>query len=189
MSEHLASRKWARRKFLVRGLQLVQAGLFAFLVPETPCADESTGMANRQRILSFDLEATAKRLEDKLIAPCCFAQTVANHYSDVAARIKGQIRQMLAQGKTEQQILNSYVRVYGERILAEPVAQGFNWPAYLLPSLAVIAGIGGIILLLGRWRMAASENVADVAARSSDCRDAMPRLRARLARELARFEG
>jgi cytochrome c-type biogenesis protein CcmH len=168
---------------------MVQAGFVTLVIPRVAYADESQGTETLDNALSPDLEATAKRIEGKLIAPCCFAQTVANHYSDVAEHIKEQIRHMLAQGETEQQIVGTYVRVYGERILAEPLARGFNWLAYLLPLLAVVAGVGGVILMLSRWQRIASENVAHVSSGSSGRGEAIPRLRARLAEELARFEG
>jgi cytochrome c-type biogenesis protein CcmH/NrfF len=122
-----------RRTFLLKIGHSIEIGLATFLTPLFSCTDETQQTGVQLNALSARQEIVAKRLERKLIAPCCFSQTVANHYSDVAAHMKQQIRQLLAQGHTEEQILDAYVRVYGERILAEPRTSGFNLLAYLTP--------------------------------------------------------
>lgn len=136
--------------------------------------------------LASEPETLAKRIECKLIAPCCFAQTVANHYSNVAENLKQQIRQMLAQGATEEQILNTYVRIYGERILAEPQARGFNLLAYLLPPLALASGLAGLLLVLSHKKNVALDGPVRVPVTSFSIN--ISQLRARLAEELSRFE-
>ena len=61
------------------------------------------------------LEREAKLLEAKLMAPCCWAQQVSLHQSPAADEIKQNIRRLLAEGKTSQQILDTYVAEYGDR--------------------------------------------------------------------------
>jgi cytochrome c-type biogenesis protein CcmH len=94
----------------------------------------------------------AKRIEKNLIAPCCWNQPVAQHYSATALQIKQEVREMLAQGKTEPEIFDHYVSVYGERILASPRAEGFNLLVWVLPWLSL--GLGALLLIffLKRWR-------------------------------------
>jgi len=57
---------------------------------------------------------------------------------------------MLAGGATETEILNAFVAKYGERILAAPKPQGFNLLAYVLPMVALAAGLVVIAFTL-RW--------------------------------------
>ena len=52
------------------------------------------------------LEREAKQLEARLMAPCCWAQQVSLHQSPAADEIKQNIRRMLAEGKTSEQILD-----------------------------------------------------------------------------------
>lgn len=59
---------------------------------------------------------------------------------------------MLRQGRTDQAILDSYVREYGEQILAMPKAEGFNLAAYLLPGAALVLGIMSLIVVLCVWQ-------------------------------------
>jgi cytochrome c-type biogenesis protein CcmH len=65
---------------------------------------------------------------------------------------RGIIREKLKEGWTEDQIKNYFVAQYGDRVLAEPPRQGFNWLVYLVP-LVVFAG-GGYLLYRGfdQWK-------------------------------------
>jgi cytochrome c-type biogenesis protein CcmH len=59
------------------------------------------------------------------------------------------IRAMLAEGATEEEIKAHFVEQYGDRVLAEPPREGFNWLVYVVPPVAVLIGA---VLLLGRMR-------------------------------------
>ena len=50
------------------------------------------------------------------------------------------IRQMLAEGKTEQQIKDYFVANYGARVLSEPPRTGFNWLVYIVPPVLIFVG-------------------------------------------------
>lgn len=180
---------YPRRTFLLKSKYCIEIGLAAALTPWVSFADETQQAGVRLSPLSARQEVLAKQLEGKLIAPCCFSQTVADHYSDAAAHIKQQIRQFLAQGHTEDQILDSYVRVYGERILSEPRARGFNLLAYLAPPLALVAGVGGMFFMLTRWRRTGLAHPT-LPQEATSPRDATAqRFKARLQDELSRFDG
>lgn len=101
-------------------------------------------------------EAAARRLEAKLIAPCCWSQQVSVHQSPAADEIKRDVRVRLARGETEAQILNDYVVQFGERILAEPPARGFNRFLYVMPPVFLIGGAGLVVLLVRRFSRRAS---------------------------------
>lgn len=51
------------------------------------------------------------------------------------------IRQKLSEGWNEQQIKDYFVEQYGERVLGAPPARGLNWMFYLVPPIAILAGI------------------------------------------------
>lgn len=88
-----------------------------------------------------DLEQRARKLETRLIAPCCWRQPVADHLSEDSDRMKREIRVLLGQGRTDDEILAHYVQEYGQAILSQPPYQGFYLLAYLLPP-AFLAGLG-----------------------------------------------
>jgi cytochrome c-type biogenesis protein CcmH len=98
------------------------------------------------------LEREAKQLEAKLMAPCCWAQQVSLHQSQAAEEIKQNIRRLLADGKTSQQILDIYVAEYGDRILAEPPARGFSRLIYVAPWVFLAASLGLVVVVIRRLR-------------------------------------
>jgi cytochrome c-type biogenesis protein CcmH/NrfF len=62
------------------------------------------------------------------------------------------IRQLIAQGLSEQQIKDALVAQYGDRVLALPKDDGFNLAVYLVPLLVVAFGLALLALALPRWR-------------------------------------
>jgi cytochrome c-type biogenesis protein CcmH len=98
------------------------------------------------------IERQAKELEAKLIAPCCWSQQVSVHQSPASDEIKTAVRRMLAEGKTPEQILDSYVAEYGDRILAEPPARGFNAALYVAPWIFLAASVGLVVVVIKRLR-------------------------------------
>jgi len=73
------------------------------------------------------------------------------------------IRQMLAEGKTSDQIKQYFVDHYGARVLSEPPAVGFNWLIYIVPPLAFLAGVFLLFQAFRYWRRQRKEQpvVAD----------------------------
>lgn len=134
--------------------------------------------------LAQSLEEQAKELEGKIIAPCCWSQPVSQHYSAAADEIRTAVRQMLAEGKTSQQILDHYVSVYGERILASPRAKGFNLLAYVLPYVSLGLGMIVVVLILRKLR----DRIPATAKPAASPQPPDPRYSARLEKELREFE-
>ena len=61
-----------------------------------------------------------------------------------ADEIKAEIKQKIAQGMTEQQIVNAFVAEYGQTVLSTPPKSGFNLSVWMIPFIAFI--VGGIVL-------------------------------------------
>ena len=89
-------------------------------------------------ILSSTNEDLIIDLERSLMAPCCWSGTVYDHGH---SQLENEIQSMVNEGQTRQQILDHYVRIYGERILAIPVAHGFNVMAWIVPIIIAIAAL------------------------------------------------
>jgi len=102
------------------------------------------------------LEAEAKKIEQMLIAPCCWNQQVSLHQSPAADEIKRFIRTALADGKTTQDILDVYVAQYGDRILAEPPARGFSRLIYVAPWVFLFGSVGLVVIVIRRLRVPAA---------------------------------
>lgn len=130
------------------------------------------------------LEEKAREIDGKLMAPCCWSSPVSQHYSQAAEDIRRGVRGMLASGKSEQEILDHYVSIYGERILASPRPRGFNLLAWVLPVIFFVAGIVFLALLLRRW----TRQKPGFAAADSPDVPLDERFQIRLEEELKNFE-
>jgi cytochrome c-type biogenesis protein CcmH len=134
--------------------------------------------------LTPEQATVARAIEGQLIAPCCFRQTLAEHHSDLAERLRGEVRAMVAKGGTEKEVVSHFVTKYGERVLAAPQASGFNLLVYVMPLLALPAGLALIFVLFRRARKAALAGAHPVQAEPSAA--AHP-LKTRMTEELERF--
>ncbi len=94
------------------------------------------------------LEEKAQRLDKRLVAPCCWVKTLDQEQSREAFEMKDELRVMLAQGQTEDQILAYYEAKYGERILSQPKATGFNLTVWYFPVIALSFGLFLLFLVL-----------------------------------------
>ena len=63
-----------------------------------------------------------------------------------------EIDDLLAQGKTEQQIIDSFVAQYGPIIYAEPPKSGFSLVAWAMPTVYLVLGASLVIFVISRWR-------------------------------------
>tara|TARA_B100000470_G_scaffold29441_1_gene19458 strand:- start:491 stop:916 length:426 start_codon:yes stop_codon:yes gene_type:complete len=87
--------------------------------------------ANNQEELILDLEKS-------LMAICCWSGTVYDHgNSDMEAEIETLVKA----GKTKAEVLDRFVNKHGERVLAIPVAAGFNLFVWLAPALIGLISI------------------------------------------------
>lgn len=92
----------------------------------------------------------ARQIETMLIAPCCWTQPVSEHRSQASDEVKRQIRALLADGKTRQQVLDAFAAQYGKRILAEPPSEGFGRLLYVVPPVAFVLGGAAFLMLIRR---------------------------------------
>lgn len=90
------------------------------------------------------------KLEHTLLAPCCWSETVATHRSEVALRMKVEIRRMVLEGKSDREILDFYKQRYGQRVLVEPEGTQW-WVVNIVPVTAVILGLAFTVWVLRRW--------------------------------------
>jgi len=99
---------------------------------------------------SADQEARIRRLERRLLAPCCYSESVADHRSEVAVQMRQEIRQMVREGRSDQEILDYYKSRYGVRVLAEPEGELW-WVMNVVPVVALAVGLVIVLMVVRRW--------------------------------------
>lgn len=109
------------------------------------------------------LEALTRSVAAQLRCPVCQGLSLADSPSELALEMKDVVRTQLAAGRTPDEVKAYFVAKYGEWILLEPPRRGVNLLAYLLPAVALLAGLGVIWLALRRWtsRGPAAEEVSE----------------------------
>lgn len=117
----------------------------------------STGLASAQTYSSDDVyKDRTHAIALQLRCPVCQGLSLADSQSELSQQMRGVITEQLRAGKTDQQVLDYFVAKYGEWILLEPKARGFNLIAYLLPLVMLAAGIGVIFVSVRKWTRAGS---------------------------------
>lgn len=140
------------------------------------------------------LDQRTHEVAQQIQCPVCNGESVADSPSLKAAEMRSVIRQQLAEGRSEQQVLDYFQGVYGNDILESPPQQGFTSLIWLMPVLMLVAGGVAVFTVAREWqrqaRLAAvtqaSEDDLDNVALSPDERQALTDL---LRREVAADEG
>lgn len=117
-------------------ITLILANLFyqtVFAQDGTPTDDEVNAVAH------------------KLYCPVCESTPLDVCPTDACKDWRQLIRTMLAEGKTEDEILQHFVDQYGDKVLAQPPMTGLNWLIYLLPPAIILAGAVILFRSLKEW--------------------------------------
>jgi cytochrome c-type biogenesis protein CcmH/NrfF len=70
--------------------------------------------------LTQDQDRRIRKLEDSLMAPCCYSQSIREHMSMEAAQMRDEVSNMVLSGKSDKEILAYYESKYGKTILIVP---------------------------------------------------------------------
>lgn len=98
-------------------------------------------------------QASLSDIEDEVMCDTCnVALNIAE--SPRATQQREEIRDLIAQGMTKQEVLDTLEDRYGPAILALPQDEGFSLAAYVVPVLVAAALLAALLLLLPRWRRA-----------------------------------
>lgn len=152
MTRHVTLGGTNRR--LYRALMLATAVLAAMLTvaPALGLAQDSATVAapgqERSAPVSNDpvLEEKTRQVASELRCPVCQGNSIQDSPSELAQEMKGVVRDQLASGKSPDEVKAYFIAKYGEWILLEPKASGFNLVVYLLPL--VLVAVGGYVI----WR-------------------------------------
>ena len=72
--------------------------------------------------------------------------------TQACAEWRALIKELLAEGKTEQEIKDYFVRQYGDRVLATPPPRGLNWLVYVIPPIAIVGGAYILYRAFRAWK-------------------------------------
>ena len=132
--------------------------------------------------------ATISEIADELICQCGCTMVLSNcTHAECSSRsaMTAIIEQKLAQGESNEQIIDYFVSQYGEQVLSSPPKKGFNLVVWLLPFAAMLAGGVVIYLSLKAWVRRGNRYQADTTGEIEEEDEAYRR---QLKEELDEFE-
>ena len=127
-----------------------------------------------------EVNAVAK----KLYCPVCPNTPLDVCETQACKDWRAQIRDQLASGWNEQQIMDYFVQQYGERVLGEPQRSGFTSMVWVLPLIAVLLGLVIVWQVLRSWRLKQARTAAPLASAPNASSQISPELWALVEKEL-----
>jgi cytochrome c-type biogenesis protein CcmH len=85
-------------------------------------------------------EQTARAIFHELKCVVCEGQSLADSDAALAKQMRSHIRQLLADGKSHDEIIDFFRTRYGEQILLAPPFISTTWLLWLAPLLLLLAG-------------------------------------------------
>lgn len=89
-------------------------------------------------------EQTARRIFRELRCVVCEGQSIAESNATLAAQMRIHVRTLVAQGKSQAEILAFFRDAYGDSILLTPPLRPSTWLLWLAPLL--LLAVGGPLL-------------------------------------------
>jgi len=100
---------------------------------------------------SEKIEVRYKKLSNELRCPTCQGLSVKDSEAGFSTSIKGKIRELLKQGKSDEEIKAYFVERYGEWILRAPPVSGLNMVLWVLPGAAIVTGLFWVLYRSKNW--------------------------------------
>ena len=100
--------------------------------------------------LPAELEQRVQKLSAQLRCLVCQNQTIAESNADLAVDLKRQVREMLARGATDREVIDFMTARYGDFVLYRPPVKGSTALLWFGPAALLVAGVAVLLLVLRR---------------------------------------
>jgi cytochrome c-type biogenesis protein CcmH len=111
----------------------------AFASVQQPAPDDSA------------LEARTAQVASQLRCPVCQGLSIQDSPSELSQQMRAVVKDQLRAGKTPDEVKAYFISKYGEWILLEPKARGFNVLVYAMPILLIVVGLGVVFVAVRKW--------------------------------------
>ena len=112
---------------------------FALLIALAPPAWSAPSQAAREQGIAEQLRCLV-----------CQNQTIAESDAQLAIDLRGRVREQLAQGRSDQEVLAFMVARYGDFVLYRPPVKPLTWPLWFGPFVLLAAGLGMLYRIVRR---------------------------------------
>lgn len=119
-------------------IALACAANITFAKDAAPLADDPV---TEQRLIA---------ISEEMRCLVCQNESLAGSRSDLANDLRREIRVLIVEGKTDEQIRNFMVERYGDFVLYRPPVKPITWLLWIGPFVILLAGIIGLMVYLRR---------------------------------------
>lgn len=105
-----------------------------------------------------ELDARVQRLAGELRCLVCQNQSLADSHAELAVDLKNQVREQLAAGRSEAEVVSYMTARYGDFVLYRPPFKALTWLLWLGPVLLMAAGCLVLWRSVGRGSQGAPPN-------------------------------
>jgi cytochrome c-type biogenesis protein CcmH/NrfF len=75
--------------------------------------------------------------------------------------MRGELAASLDRGDNDELALQSFIQKYGTTVVAAPSTKGFGRVAWIMPFVALVAGMATVILVVRSWKNRPTPALAD----------------------------
>jgi cytochrome c-type biogenesis protein CcmH len=127
------------------------------------------------------------RIAEQLYCPVCENIPLDVCGTQACADWRDEIRAMLEEGRSEDEIKAYFADTYGRRVLATPETRGIDVLVWVLPVVGVVTGVGVLVVALRRMAPGSLEAQADLHGAALSYEGLDPEYVARFEQELGEF--
>ena len=98
------------------------------------------------------LEKRVAALSEQLRCLVCQNQALADSHAGLALDLKNQVREKLAAGQSEQQVVDFMVARYGDFVLYSPPLKASTWLLWFGPFVLLAVAVAALLARLARRR-------------------------------------
>ncbi len=141
------------RPLLLCALMLTALGAMIAVAQQSTLGVQGEALIGEPKgrpLTAEELDRVTNEVSSRMRCPVCQGLSVADSPTPSAVAMKEEVRQFLAAGYTDTQILTYFEQSYGEFIRLEPKATGFNLLVWILPIAALLAGLAVVIRRVSR---------------------------------------
>jgi cytochrome c-type biogenesis protein CcmH len=156
-----------RASLILLAALALAAGGVAFAAteePPPPDARSVVGPPHGPTLSGAALDARAEEVAALLRCPVCQGLSVKDSPSGMAQKMKAEVREMVAAGYDEDQVLGYFEHSYGEFVRLEPPLRGVNYVVWLAPVAGLLLGGAVVFWTLRRPKAGSAEAPASVPA-------------------------
>ncbi len=117
----------------------------AIILPGVVLAREAAPMA-----ADIAIEKRMVAISEDLRCLVCQNESLAGSHAELAQDLRREIRKMIGEGKSDQEILDFMVARYGDFVRYRPPVKPTTWLLWGGPFLLLLGGIGGLVVFLRR---------------------------------------